>query len=103
LTLGIHKHNLDLKQCVMYYYNFNRSQQYAYHEIEISFHPSLWVEVEEDSTCLLIDKKWWFMDIFQPFSEGLLNSSNLIVGDYCVLPNIQIDCLQSSNITLLNP
>jgi hypothetical protein len=32
-----------------------------------------------------------------------LNSSNLIVGDYCILPNIQIECLQSSNIALLNP
>jgi len=80
-------------------YNFNRSQQYAYHEIKISFHPFLWIKVEDDGTGLLIDKKWWFVDIFQPFREGLLNSSNLIVVDYCILPNIQIYCLKSSNIT----
>ena len=85
----------------VYYYNFNRSQQYAYHEIKISFHPFLWIKVQEDSTCLLIDKKWWFVDIFQPFSEGLLNSSNLIVSDYRIFSNIQIDCLQSSNINIL--
>jgi hypothetical protein len=30
-----------------------------------------------------------------------LNSSNLIVADYCILSNIQVYCLQSSNITFL--
>jgi hypothetical protein len=101
LLCGVRTEQYFFKWGVLKYcYTINWSELYIYHEVKISFHPLLWVKVKENCTCFLINKKWWFLDIFQSFSESLLNPSNLIVANFCILSNVWVYCLEPIDMTI---